>query len=192
MKLDLTICTTDRLAIQQSFDQIAQKLMNSWILAVQDNQYRFSEIEFYYFHEKCHRDNYTHEHQYDEGRWRFHNAGLDITFDGKNGEFDGGILIRGIYNESVKEYVNGPRRVVRRIFDELQSVYSVHKKLGLIYDSDLAQVEIFKTTRQGLSVKVSPEFKDKEYRFYTRIDDWNSRHVSLSERSEIKSKSSQV
>lgn len=136
--------------ILDDFNRIAKLLLLQKRLKINNVIARFTEIEFYYYCQQ-HDDNFTHEHTLNEGRWRFHNQGIDITIKGNSGF--GGILIRGI--EINDEYINGPRRVLFKIMDFLNPVNEVLNNFGLI-DGDILDFQIFQTYRHGL---VSPSSK---------------------------------
>lgn len=78
---------------QGSFRQIAEELMNNFILCSGVRIFRICEIEFYY-KDIDHNDNYTHGHkqQKTSGQWYQHGSGLDIICG--NEKSYGGILIR--------------------------------------------------------------------------------------------------
>src|SRR5688572_17782985 len=103
--------------IEKSFDRIALELLRRKALIVNNKVFRFTEIEFYYFNEDYHKDQYTHPHKRESGEWRFHNQGIDITFESSE-KCDGGILIRGILIDS--EYVNGPLNSFERFLRPLE------------------------------------------------------------------------
>ena len=149
--------------VEGSFDSIASNLLRKKALLINNTEIRFTEIEFYYFGEN-HQDNYTHKHKRGEGEWRFHNQGLDITFQG-NDTIDGGILIRGIFVDG--EFINGPRRVVGRIFEILGNVNN--ESHIVLKDSSERHCEITKTFRH-LPNKVYPDFHHKPYRYLTDLD----------------------
>lgn len=182
--LNLDLVTDSHQSIHESFDRIAHDLIHNWHLQVCGELYSFTEIEFYYFLHGVHEDNATHGHLYDKGLWRFHPAGLDITFEGSNNK-DGGILIRGLKNGA--EFINGPRRVLEAIFKSLGKVTSVEKAFGLIPKMPRTTEEISKTTRHGLSNVQSNPFKDYYYRYYIDLDNWS--HLSEADKAKIKSKS---
>lgn len=102
--------------IEQSFDQIANQLLNEYLLSVGNVHYQLTELEFYYHNKEARiEDNFAHTHgdQYKDGAWRLHGAGLDIILK-KIGVYYGGILIRGIQEldselEPIKDRViDGP------------------------------------------------------------------------------------
>ncbi|MBK7214692.1 MAG: hypothetical protein IPH88_15625 [Bacteroidales bacterium] len=176
-------------SIHSSFDHIAKDILTNWQLKVDEQLFSFTEIEFYFFCELIHEDNFTHEHTYDAGLWRFHNQGVDITFQSTNIS-DGGILIRGM--KSKDGYVNGPRRILETIFRTCGSVTSVQHQFGLVPAIDTSPITIYKTARHGLSKAEGNEFKDNPYRYYTDLENWDKKHVSESEKFRIKSNSNQL
>lgn len=165
MKATLNLAI-DNNKIEESFDSIAKQLFNEFELHANDTVFEFTEIEFYYFHEKNHPDNYTHEHQRDEGEWRFHNQGIDITFESKD-DSDGGILIRGIKTKD--NYVNGPRKILMKIFESLGKVED-ENKIILKKKTKKSDNKISKTFRH-LPNKIQDEkFHNKPYRYYINIE----------------------
>lgn len=146
--------------IERSFDLIACELINKKLLAVNEMEFRFTEIEFYYYHEEYHQDKYTHDHKLEAGKWRFHNQGLDITFQGTNIS-DGGILIRGI--NSKDKFVNGPRKILQEIFKafgEITQPTTIQLK-----DASPLNIEVYKTFRHLPNKESFPEFHNKHYRY---------------------------
>ncbi|NEW85396.1 MAG: hypothetical protein GZ094_23960 [Mariniphaga sp.] len=152
--------------IEGSFDGIASDLLLRKALFVNGKEIRFTEIEFYYFNDN-HQDNYTHKHKRDEGEWRFHKQGLDITFQGDE-KSDGGILIRGICVDG--KYINGPINVVSKMF-ELFGKITTDSSLTLS-DSSLRNSEIQKTHRHLPNKINNTDFQFRFYRYLTDIDFW--------------------
>lgn len=151
--------------IEKSFDTIAKKLLTTYALYVNDKELRITEIEFYYYHDDYHKDMYTHEHMRKAGEWRFHNQGLDITFEG-NEKMDGGILIRGVL--VANEYINGPRNIIGEIFKHFNKVTDTNT---LILRSAIERpMEIIKTFRHLPNKITDPEFHDKYYRYLVNLD----------------------
>lgn len=195
-QLDLSIDTSSQQTISSSFDRIAKDLILNWQLKITNRLFSLTEIEFYYFYKGIHEDNATHIHGYDQGKWRFHSQGLDITFQGTDIS-DGGILIRGLRNENSQlkteeKYINGPRRVLETIFRNLNSVTNVQQHFGLVPRKVSESIIIYKTIRHGLSKTQDNEFKDHIYRYYTELDNWRVKHVRLSDKAKIKSQSQTV
>ena len=181
--LDLTILPETKASIQASFDRIARELLTNWSLRVNANLFSFTEIEFYFFLKEIHEDNATHEHNYDQGLWRSHLQGLDITFQSTEIS-DGGILIRGLKNEN-NNYVNGPKRVLEAIFKGFVPVMEINQQFGLVPTSVPSSVPVFKTNRHGLSGKQDNLLIKEPYRYYTEIDNWNLKHINKAEKERI-------
>lgn len=180
--LNLKINTNTKETIQSSFDRIAKEIISDWQLKIDNELFSFTEIEFYFFCEAVHEDNSTHEHNYNEGLWRLHSQGIDITFQSTDIS-DGGILIRGL--KSKKGYINGPRRILETIFKIFSSVTTIQHQFGLVCESSASPCAIFKTTRHGLSKSEQNTFNDYPYRYYTDLANWDNKHVSQSEKAKI-------
>ena len=155
----------DNKNIEKSFDRIANDILNKKVLLVNGNEFIITEIEFYYFFEKIHEDNYTHEHRRNVGEWRFHNQGIDITFQSTK-ESDGGILIRGIKIDN--EHINGPRKIIQKIFEFFGKVTS-ENKLQLI-NTESRNSKIVKTFRHLPNKHQIAEFHNKYYRYLTNLE----------------------
>jgi hypothetical protein len=159
----------DHLSLEKHFDYVAGLLLNRIILHVGENQYRFTEIEFYFFKSGIHEDPFIHKDkmQLETGQWYFHGSGLDITFgDGIN---HGGILIRGMSQLKCQEqkFINGPLRVINEIFKAFGNIAFEEKTFYLEETNELSPEEIIKSSRIGLGNKEQSEFRDKFYRYLT-------------------------
>ncbi len=103
----------NRLAnIQDSFDEIAKRMLNEYILEVDNKiQYRITNIEFYYYEEGLHEDNNTHglcstramERQLQNGEWYLHKKSVNLNNHRKGIDYTigdginfGGILIKEV------------------------------------------------------------------------------------------------
>jgi 3-methyladenine DNA glycosylase Mpg len=174
---------------QNSFDTIANDLLNHTYLIVNEKQFRICEIEFYHYSES-HKDCYVHRNpdQSKYGKYYFHKygtgtyksgtyKGLDLTFG--NDDVFCGILIRSIYDVENDEMIEGPCRSVNRILEEygLEKVmdFTSGKLLDItnnehdfIIKTDLEdpieKEKVYKGMRVGLSDKY-PEYKIKKYRY---------------------------
>jgi hypothetical protein len=156
--------------IEQSFDAIAKELLNEHVLRVNDDEFEFTEIEFYYFMKGYHEDMYTHKHLRKAGEWRSHNQGLDITLEG-NAEQDGGILIRGLKNG--ERFINGPIKALGLIFESMGSIQNT--STIILMKKELGQRKIFKTFRHIPNKIQDKEFHFKKYRYIADFD-----HVDIS------------
>ncbi len=152
--------------IEKSFDNLALQLLSGHILEVNEWELEITEIEFYYFKKGTHEDNYTHPHKRNAGEWRYHNQGIDITFQG-NDEQDGGILIRGIRVD--QKYINGPLKTVRKIIECMGSVQNP-TTIQLI-PTQRTDKEILKTFRHLPNKIQYSDFHDKKYRYLVDLDD---------------------
>ncbi len=171
------------------FEMIADYLLNKTRLVLYQEEYRLTEVEFYYFDEVRHQDFFSHRDplQRHLGKWYFlrHHGGyragtfkgLDLTF-GQQGAF-GGILIRGLERED-GSLIDGPSLCV----DELLRVGGVEKIAELdgfvgakrIWDPEnplhfvelpaWERREIFSSARVGLNLK--KELSEKESAYITR------------------------
>ena len=148
----------DQNNIEQSFERIANYLLLSSVICVNDIEVEITEIEFYYFKKDIHEDNYTHPHNRDAGEWRLHNQGIDITFEG-NETTDGGILIRGIKHGN--EYINGPLKTLSYLFKLMGKVQAP----GTFYlkEKVLNKTQLFKTFRHIPNKVQYEEFHLKNY-----------------------------
>ena len=151
--------------IEKSFDNLALQLLSGHILEVNEWELEITEIEFYYFKKGTHEDNYTHPHKRNAGEWRYHNQGIDITFQG-NDEQDGGILIRGIKVNN--RYINGPLKTVRTIMEcmgTVQNPATIQLKPKLHEGK-----EIIKTFRHLPNKIQYVDFHDKNYRYLVDLE----------------------
>lgn len=151
--------------IENSFDKIAKDLMTNYALFVNDTELRFTEIEFYYFCEEIHEDNYTHEHSRNAGEWRFHNQGFDLTFKSDE-KSDGGILIRGISLSG--KNVNGPRKVLEKIFESFGKAFD--NNCIVLKKASVREIDIYKTFRHLPNKDVNENFHKKPYRYLTDLE----------------------
>lgn len=129
---NLFINNSSLLEVESSFFRIAKWLFENVQLQVNENIYRFLDIEFYYFSKSQFEDIYAHKDKMQLccGRWYFHGSGIDITIgDGRN---YGGILLRAISKLSSSEdedislnknQIHGPWNVKVEICSHLRSVF---------------------------------------------------------------------
>lgn len=167
----------DNNSIEQSFDAIAKELLNEHVLRVNDHEFEFTEIEFYYYKKGVHEDMYTHKHMRKVGEWRNHNQGLDITLEG-NAEQDGGILIRGL--KQGNKYINGPIKALGLIFESMGSIHNA--STIVLMKRELGQKKIFKTFRH-----IPNKIQDKAYHFkkYRYIADFEQVDISIPIKNQI-------
>ena len=130
MSLD---ANSDIYMIETKFEEIAKELFNNFHIQKGDQEYYFSNLEFY-FCNQYHLDIITYPRQLPEGKWFFHQSGFDLTFASKyeidnegkiNTEkefYFGGILIREVIKKSSCKTFNGPYKCEWEIFDTLDAL----------------------------------------------------------------------
>jgi hypothetical protein len=155
-------------SIVESFDSIAKELFTNYKLVVNENEYRFIDLEFYYYDEKVFKDVYAHKHptQLQSGKWYFHGSGVDITIG--NGINLGGILIRAIAKISTKgdidnyyieDQIHGSLNVVTEIGSSFNDVFQNKPNSFGLHDIEIDRMgalmkeppHIIKTKRIGLN-----------------------------------------
>ena len=152
-------------SVEKSFDTIARLLLLSHAIKINSQIIEITEIEFYFFKEVLHPDKYTHPHDRNEGEWRLHNQGIDITFQSTKDQ-DGGILIRGIKLNG--EYINGPLKTLSLLFKSFGSVSSP-ATMELVSTPQQTK-EIIKTFRHLPNKIEYSEFHNSKYRYLTNFD----------------------
>jgi len=116
------------------FDEVAEMLLNEYVIRKGEELYRMTNVEFYFFNQH-HPDVITYPRTCEAGMWFFHSSGVDLTFasDCKSapgakptfcaeGAFYGGILIRGIRNVRTGEDLKGPYLSCDRLFDKFDAM----------------------------------------------------------------------
>jgi len=173
---------------QELIQQIAESLLNKYVMVVGDKEYRLAEIEFYIKNDK-HNDKYTHcdANQKKYSKWYFHRyhgggyksgtyKGVDLTLGNNVTYF--GILIRSIYDTDTDTMIEGPCRTVNKILelngctdvkeymtDKSDPLSARSKKNFHLKRKTYLDIEPVHTgPRIGLSDKY-PEWKDVNYRF---------------------------
>jgi len=164
--------------LQKLFFDISEKLMNEYEIQINDIKFELTEIEFYYFDERKHSDVYTHTHekQLNSNRLYVHESwgnrgGIDLTFG--NGEFYGGILIRGIKLHD--QFVAGPAKVRDALIKELNQDFDSWEDLQKFFDDNPIMIDrkesdkehkIYHSKRVGISEKENgKKYKNALYRF---------------------------
>jgi hypothetical protein len=143
----IEINTSDRESVEASFSRIAKRLFSDYQLVVNEIfYYRLIDIEFYYYAPGKFEDVYAnrHEAQRSSGKWYSHGSGIDITFG--NGEYYGGILIRGIASirgegqadhMGIYKQIHGPLNVKTEIFSNMHGAFE--KAANYLYLQDVSQ-----------------------------------------------------
>ena len=105
--------------IESTFSKIAKLLLFKSYIKTAVDKYRILELEFY-FKNKNHDDDVTIPRTTIGGMWWLHEWGVDISFNSKEKEFYGGILIRSILplkdNDNKVEGIYGPRNCCWELF----------------------------------------------------------------------------
>lgn len=171
--------------IPGSFDRIAKELMLDYALFVNDVEFRFTEIEFYYFHYGIHEDKYTHKHDRDGGEWRFHNQGFDLTFQSDD-QSDGGILIRGLKKVG-GDNVNGPRKVIMEIFKAFGK--ATNESTIVLNPASKRLVDVYKCFRHLPNNVQHKDFHDRPYRYCM---DWDDLAIPIAQKDLMKEKRIEV
>lgn len=186
-KLDTSKITNDLIIT------MAKALLQNYVICVNDNKFQICEIEFY-INCEFHPDTYTHGDilQKNFGKIYFHRMngrsyksgtfkGTDITLGNEHMFF--GILIRSMYDIKNNTMICGPCNCVNMILalnncnnvsefmetrqeplDAVSDVGFRFVKSDIVFKDD-----IYTGSRIGLSDKY-PEWKNKPYRFVSRIN----------------------
>lgn len=119
--------------IMQTFERIAEVLMNGCVIKIQNEEYRILDFEFYYYN-KNHQDISVHPRNSESLCWYFNDfGGIDLNFESKiekeskgslkyilsEKSYFGGILIRQIQSLSDKTIYDSPWKVAElfRVID---------------------------------------------------------------------------
>jgi hypothetical protein len=180
--------------IEKLIDNIANELMNRYLISTSDKLCRIEEIEFYYYSIN-HPDPYVHRNkrQTESCMWylhrfklvdsflRFSRNGMDITFGDKIENIYASILIRKISNISTKETINGINRVVKYLLSDISKNditilatenidifdYNCPLHLKKINNSNFSLVS--KSIRKGLTFKNDSSYEkyfNKKYYYF--------------------------
>jgi hypothetical protein len=160
--------------IGEQIQGIARELFSKYELIVNDISFDLCELEFYYSAKGLHEDPYTHNDklQLTNGQWYFHGSGIDLTIGDEKENF-GGILLRGIHNQTRGDFISGPLKVAKELFQHFGSFSLKEIQFGLSIRKqcrNLADVDFASSTRINLPKREDLEnYKDKKYRFITHI-----------------------
>jgi hypothetical protein len=178
-KLQLSIQNTNNSIqnLQKIFYEISQELMNNYEYKINNIKFELTEIEFYYFNEFKHCDIFTHTHilqkdtkniLYVHESWGNY-GGIDITFG--NGEYYGGILIRGIKINDI--FIAGPSKVRTELIQQLKINCNSYKELQIFFNQyplEIMQKEslnhkTYHSSRINLGKKDNDNYRYALYRF---------------------------
>lgn len=171
-----------RKQLECKFEEIAQKLFNEYSLKKTVNEvdiiYDFTEIEFYFYNNNL-NDKCVHSHSFQEGVFRVHYSGVDITFNSVKNECYGGILIRGVKNTNINsekdKYTWGPLRVLCELFSGIKLGQPI--SLSLI-KRETSNSPLLWTVRQG----VNGNFKESKLCCYNILKSESILNYSAKER----------
>lgn len=150
MQLDAN--STER-EIVSTFQEIAQMLFNGFHIVKGTQEYYFVDIEFY-FCNKNHLDLITYPRQTEEGKWFFHQSGVDLTFDSAYSTFGdykvdtnkdfhfGGILVREVLKVNSKEVFDGPYKCEWELFDMFDAFNPTSREMPiLVHNTNRIDIE---------------------------------------------------
>lgn len=172
-----------------SFDLIADKLLNRTAFEIAGCTHRLLEIEFY-LNNEAHPDLYVHSnpdqlklnkfyfHKFKNGTYKAGTfKGLDCTFGDTETNTYFGILLRAMINTETDQVIEGPCNLVNYILKQydVESIADLTENKNLSIRSNSVDLIFTKTTdfelsdiwiapRIGLSNKY-PEYRSKPYRY---------------------------
>jgi len=174
--MNLKINSTNLTTIKKSFENIAEEILNYHILDINENKYRITNIEFYYYNEDIHQDINSHslkykrakERQILNAKWYLHKIsinknsnykGIDYTFgDGQN---FGGILIKEVISLNKDKTVFTQSKFIDELINVLEpktkeeflSMIEQSNKINFEYKENIPKYNILNWTRIGLTKK---------------------------------------
>lgn len=159
------------------FTEIANNLMNYFVIRANRKDYRLAEIEFYLYEKDKHKDDFIHakiikdkpndsaKHQIKMGCWYFHYSGIDLTFGNGKNRF-GGILIRSLVALDVKSKpIIGPLKLKNHLLNQYEFLNQSRDFLKLVYDEKILKETIIPMQRIGLGTTGNGMYKNHKYRF---------------------------
>jgi hypothetical protein len=182
--------------IEQRFDEIANLLLNEYHVKKGHSIYEFLEIEFYYYTEN-HEDIITYPRNVGNGKWFFHNSGVDISFESQclneklsakirkpDNDYFGGILIRSVLKDGNK-FITGPLKCMWFLFDYLDAFGNIEELPIIVKRENKKTAPVLKTNRYipineeksqirfGNNYAVFAEYNKKQYRYYIKHLKWD-------------------
>ncbi|MBC8312129.1 MAG: hypothetical protein H8E72_07460 [Candidatus Marinimicrobia bacterium] len=176
--------------IKSSFDRISEDLIFNHILVVKGIKFRITNIEFYYYNQRKHKDSNTHsvkkikarKRQILSGEWYLHKdkynsndrrKGIDYTIgDGNN---FGGILIKEVIrldnsiSFSQSNFIDELYRILAPISGEV-FLDMIENKNSLILKNEQIKIDSWKlenNKRKGLIQQ--DEYSDNNYSYELKI-----------------------
>lgn len=154
---------------------LADDLLKSYHIQKGTDEYFLVNIEFY-FCNKYHPDIITYPRELEEGKWFFHQSGIDLTFkssyspyDGDNKTVDitkdyffGGILIREILKKNNMEVLlDGPYKCEWELFDQFDALSpSINEMPRLVRNANRLSVTMQPKRRK---FSYTPDMLKKKY-----------------------------
>ena len=182
--------------IVSTFQEIAEMLLNEFHIVKGTQEYYFADIEFY-FCNKNHLDLITYPRQAEEGKWFFHQSGVDLTFESAYSTFGdnrvdtnkdfhyGGILVREVMKVNSKEVFDGPYKCEWELFDMFDIEPKSFPRCFSYNDERMEKIykELQETVYYG-NLPVSLEafcsfIKEEKYAYRISRDELKSRIMSL-------------
>ena len=184
--MNLTINQTNLQTIEEDFMRVAEEILNTHILQVDSEEYRISNIEFYFYNHTNHKDENSHALKYNRAKerqllnskWYLHkisinpnykHKGLDFTFG--DGVSFGGILIKEAINIR-----NNIKFSQSKFIDELVDILKPNSKeefLKMIETDE--KIMFIKKIIENKSIEALPRkglvnetFKDSNYAYRLR------------------------
>ncbi len=184
--MNLEINSTNLTTIKKSFENIAEQILNYYVLDINEKKYRITNIEFYYYNENIHPDINSHSSKYKRAKerqclnakWYLHKVsinkksnykGIDYTFgDGKN---YGGILIKEAVSLNKDKTIFPQSKFIDELIDilnpktkeEFLKMIEQDNKIKFEYKENIPKYNILNWTRKGLTKK--DEFSNMGYAF---------------------------
>ena len=171
----------------KKFSEIAEKLMNNFVIKANNKDYRLAEIEFYLYEKGKHEDTFIHANVLEEKKpnkaaklqskmacWYFHYSGIDITFGNENGRF-GGILIRSLVSSLVNptNELVGPLKLKNELLNLYQEIDKSRDFLKLSISKKPLSIVPKPLVRFNLGKSGDQKFKEMKYRFILpEIEKW--------------------
>jgi hypothetical protein len=166
-----TIIQNTNIKSEKDFELLANKLIRNYCIKCGDTEYRFAEIEFYYYKDDNNSLNNewnqkTYPRNANAGNLFFHYSGVDICFESNiNDGYFGGILIRSLLDDKRKRYITGPLLCANEILNSCSS----KKVWPKIEPTSKLKCEIGVTKRYGITYSSNNTFDDKLCYFEKRL-----------------------
>ena len=163
--LNISSIVSPKEDINQKLQNLAEVLMNEYVIVNGTYEYRPIEIEFYIYDKDVHADEHVYARNAKAGQLYLHKMGIDICFKSsmETGKF-GGVLIRAIEREDNMYFV-GPRICSYELINTATSLCRVKKSEVKL------ECQVIESERIGLNEwkdsksDWKDEYYNKKYRF---------------------------